>query len=127
MYINKIYLLIAILGGPMVCPAEIELLKKKIADLEKKNRELNVKLSASLVDNTALMEKFHILQHHTENLSKRLMELGEDFEATVGNISTGLETNDADSVKLNVKNLLELQQKFETINSEQKETENEIK
>ncbi|XP_019881587.1 chromosome-associated kinesin KIF4 [Aethina tumida] len=114
-------------GGPMVCPAEIELLKKKIADLEKKNRELNVKLSASLVDNTALMEKFHILQHHTENLSKRLMELGEDFEATVGNISTGLEANDADSVKLNVKNLLELQQKFETINSEQKETENEIK
>ncbi|CAG9824939.1 unnamed protein product, partial [Phaedon cochleariae] len=56
-------------GGPMVCPAEIELLKKEILECKLKIRELTVQLSAVLLENTGLHEKITILQNANDLLS----------------------------------------------------------
>ncbi|KAJ8965902.1 hypothetical protein NQ314_003843 [Rhamnusium bicolor] len=114
-------------GGPVICPAEIELLKKQIIDLKLKIRELTVQLSAALIDKTGLHEKIIILQSANEVLSKKMSELKDQYDITFHNISTGLENNDTDLIKENLTKLQQIQYQFNAINSEQKKTEEEIR
>ncbi|XP_018570994.1 chromosome-associated kinesin KIF4 [Anoplophora glabripennis] len=114
-------------GGPIICPAEIELLKKEIVDLKLKIRDLTVQLSAALIDKTGLHEKIMILQNANEGLNKKILDLKCQYDITFHNISTGLETNDTNLIKENLTKMQQIQSQFLEINSEQKKTEAEIR
>lgn len=124
---NKLFELVLFLGGPMVCPAEIEILKQEVVALKLKIRDLTCQLSAALVDNTSLHEKLIIFQNSNEALTKKLHYLKEEYDVTFSNISLGIENNDAAKVKENLVKLQEIQKHFVEINNEQKKTEEEIR
>lgn len=110
-----------------MCPADIEDLKRRNANLEKDNRELNVRLSAVMFDNTGLLEKLNILQNHTESMSNHLNNLTRNFQSTTNNLNEGLENNNTELVKTSMQNLFDIQKKFEDMNNEQKKTVEDIK
>ncbi|KAJ8975927.1 hypothetical protein NQ317_014887, partial [Molorchus minor] len=114
-------------GGPMICPAEIELLKKEIVDLKVKIRDLTLQLSAALMDKTALHETIIILQTANEALNKKISDLKEQYDLTFHNISIGFETNNTEVIKDNLIRLQDIQNQFVAINEEQKKTEAEIR
>ncbi|KAJ8937405.1 hypothetical protein NQ314_011891 [Rhamnusium bicolor] len=115
------------MSGPVICPAEIELLKKQIVDLKLKIREITVQFSAVLIDKTGLHEKIIILQNANEVLNKKISELKDQYDFTFHNISTGLENTDTDLIKENLTKLQQIQCQFNEINSEQKRAEEEIR
>ncbi|XP_049819239.1 chromosome-associated kinesin KIF4-like isoform X2 [Aethina tumida] len=126
--IQQLRLQIVEQGGPVaVCPADIEDLKRRNANLEKDNRELNVRLSAVMFDNTGLLEKLNILQNHTESMSNHLNNLTRNFQSTTNNLNEGLENNNTELVKTSMQNLFDIQKKFEDMNNEQKKTVEDIK
>ncbi|KAJ8941944.1 hypothetical protein NQ318_013278 [Aromia moschata] len=125
--IQQLRLQIVAQGGPVICPAELELLKREKAILEAKNRDLTVQLSAALVDKTGLHEKVIILQTANETLNKKISELKLQYDVTFHNISVGIENNDAEALKENLTKLLHIQSQFADINTEQKKTAEEIR
>ncbi|CAH0549981.1 unnamed protein product [Brassicogethes aeneus] len=125
--IQNLRLQIVAQGGPVICPAEIELLKRKNMELEHKIKELNLQLSASLVDKTGVLEKNLILQAAVEKLSAKHKELGVDFDLTVLNITDALENNDAELIKKNVEKLNAIQNRFMEIDQDHKLLDSEIK
>lgn len=68
--IQKLRLQIIGQGGPIFCPAEIEILKQEVVALKLKIRDLTCQLSAALVENTSLHEKLIILQISNKALTK---------------------------------------------------------
>ncbi|XP_074035147.1 kinesin-like protein 3A isoform X2 [Leptinotarsa decemlineata] len=114
-------------GGPMVCPAELELLKREIIELKLKLRDLTEQLSAALLDNTGLHEKIMILQSANEALNNKICALKDQYDVTFNNISLGLENNDTEVVKDNLLKFQQIQSQFMEIGDEQKKTEMEIR
>ncbi|KAG5900429.1 hypothetical protein JTB14_029315 [Gonioctena quinquepunctata] len=114
-------------GGPMVCPAEIELLKTESAALKIKLRDLTEQLSGALLENTDLHEKIMIFQNANDCLNKKICILKDQYETTFNNISLGLENNDSNMVKEHLLKFQQIQSQFTEIGDEQKKTELEIR
>ncbi|XP_056635115.1 chromosome-associated kinesin KIF4 isoform X1 [Diorhabda sublineata] len=113
-------------GGPVICPAEIEALKRENVELKCKKRDLSSQLTAALFDNTNLHEKIIILQNANELLNGKLLELKDQYEATLNNYSTGLETNNMQLLKENFEKLQSIKKQFTEISNDQMKTEDEI-
>lgn len=110
----------------MVCPAEIELLKKEIIDFKQKIRDLTCQLSMALVDKTSLHEKLLILQNNNEALNKKLLEIQEEYDTTFSKINTAVENGDMQMIKDSFYKLQNIQKQFVEISIEQKRADEEI-
>ncbi|KRT84686.1 Kinesin, partial [Oryctes borbonicus] len=114
-------------GGPIICQAELELLKKETYDLKQKNHQLNIKLSASINDNTVLFERVHLLESRNEELLKKLKEIQDEYNATLNNLNLSIERSDVAAIKETVNKLESIQAHLTDINSEQAQTMKELR
>ncbi|XP_017775490.1 PREDICTED: chromosome-associated kinesin KIF4 [Nicrophorus vespilloides] len=114
-------------GGPIICQEELSSLKNEIYDLKSKNRNLTVKLSSTITENTALLERVLIFQASNECMSKKLNDLKDTYDITLNNLNVSLESSDVAAIKQHVCNLKEIQSQFTELDKEQKKNEDEIK
>ncbi|GJQ81405.1 kinesin-4B [Trypoxylus dichotomus] len=114
-------------GGPIICQAELELLKKEASDLKQKNHLLNIKLSSSLSDNTVLFERIHLLESRNEELLKKLKEIQDEYNITLNNLNHSIERSDVSAIKDTVNKLESIQAHLTDINSEQLQTMKELR
>lgn len=114
-------------GGPIICQAELELLRKEGCDLKQKNHILNIKLSALLNDNTVLFERIHMLESRNEELLKKLKEIQDEYNVTLNNLNMSIEKSDAVAIKETVNKLESIQAHLTDINSEQLQTMKELR
>lgn len=114
-------------GGPIICQAELELLKKEAIDLKHKNHLLNTKLSYSISDNTVLFERIHLLESRNEDLLKRLKDIQDEYNLTLNNLNLSIEHSDIAAIKETVGKLESIQAHLTDINSEQVQTMKELR
>nr|XP_022913049.1 chromosome-associated kinesin KIF4A [Onthophagus taurus] len=76
-------------GGPIICPAEMELLKKELNDTKTKYRLLNVQLGTCLNENGILHEKLHMVDLIPELMNKLKAIIDECNELLVLNENSG--------------------------------------
>ncbi|KAI4467083.1 chromosome-associated kinesin kif4a-related [Holotrichia oblita] len=114
-------------GGPIICQAELELLKKETSDLRQKNHLLNIKLSTSLSDNTVLFERIHLLESRNEELLKKLKEIQTEYNVTLNTLNHSIEKSDVTAIKDTVIKLESIQAYLTDINSEQERTMKELR
>lgn len=111
----------------MVCQAELDLLKSQNESLKTKTVDLTAKLSSTLNENTALLEKLLIVQTVNEKLTEKIQEFKEKYDITLNNINESLQKDDVDGVKDQVTKLHEIQKEFIVLEKEQKESEQELR
>lgn len=92
-----------------------------------KNVDLTSKLSSTLNENTALLEKVLLIQMANEKLTEKLQQLKSEYDITLGNLNTSLENNDITSIRDNIVKLQSIQDCFTEIHQEQKRNETEIR
>uniref|UniRef100_A0AAR5QK46 Kinesin motor domain-containing protein n=2 Tax=Dendroctonus ponderosae TaxID=77166 RepID=A0AAR5QK46_DENPD len=114
-------------GDIIMSSSDIDRLRAENCSLQLKIKELRDQLTIVLVDKTGLHEKLLILQNANEVLNNKLIEIKENYNETLGQISSGVETQDFESVKENLKKLQHIQGQFEMIENDQKKTEGEIR
>lgn len=114
-------------GGPIICQAELDLLKTQNELLKNKNVDLTGKLSTTLNENMVLLEKVLLMQSANEKLMEKLQELKEQYNVTLNNLNTSLDRNDVTSIRDNITKLQEIQQQFTDIDRERKDNEQELR
>lgn len=110
-----------------MCPAEFELLKKENDDLKLKVRDLTLKLSMALQDNTISMEKFIILQNANEQLQKDIVNLKEQYDSLINSINNISDEANVDDIKKKLLQFKEIQAKLNDITLAQENIEKEIR
>lgn len=114
-------------GGPVMCQAEVELLKSQNEHLKTKNIDLTAKLSSTLNNNTALLEKVVMMQACNEKLTEKLLDLKNQYDVTLNNLNLSLENNDVTAVKENISKLENIQKQFTEIDREHRNNEEELR
>lgn len=105
----------------------MELLRTQNDHLKTKNIDLTTKLSSTLNENTALLEKILIIQTANEKLTEKLHQLKEGYDITLNHLNMSLEKNDLALIRENVLKLEEIQHGFLEIDQEQKRNETELR
>ncbi|XP_045460212.1 chromosome-associated kinesin KIF4 isoform X3 [Harmonia axyridis] len=110
-------------GIPQVSLGNIMHLEQEIADIKAKNRDLTQKLSSALNDKAGLFEKLLHLQQCNEILSKKILDLKENYDVTLNNITLAIENGNTDELKDCQTKLEEMKEQFEELNAETKKAE----
>lgn len=116
-----------VIGGPIICQAELDLLKQQNEQLKCKNVDLTAKLSSTLTANTALVEQVLLMQTSNEKLTEKLLELKDHYNITLNNLNISCDRNDVTAIKDNIAKLQDIQKQFTEINKEQKDNEQQLR
>lgn len=103
------------------------MLKTQNEHLKRKNVDLTAKLSSTLNENTALLEKVLLIQAANENLREKLQSLKDEYDITLNHLNVSLEKNDITSIRENITKLETIQKCFLEIDQEQKRNETELR
>lgn len=89
--------------------------------------DLTAKLSSTLNENTALIEKVLFMQSANEKLTEKLHELKDQYNFTLNNLNLSLDNNDVCAIKSNISKLQDIQKQFTEIDKEQKTNEEQLR
>lgn len=92
-----------------------------------KVRDLTLKLSMALQDNTISMEKFIILQNANEQLQKDIVNLKEQYDSLINSINNISDEANVDDIKKKLLQFKEIQAKLNDITLAQENIEKEIR
>lgn len=95
--------------------------------MKTKLKDMTLKLSSALMDNTCLHERIILLQTINDTLNKKIAMLRDQCNTTFESINQGISNNDTVMVKESVSKLQQMYNDFVQIDREQRETEEEIK
>ncbi|KAK5648918.1 hypothetical protein RI129_003810 [Pyrocoelia pectoralis] len=112
-------------GGPIICQAELEQLKKDNEEYKMKIRDLTRQLSSTLNENTSLFERVMLLQSANEQITKKLHDLQDEYNSTINNIC--VEDSNPDTFKEQMAKLHSIQNLFTELYSETQKNEEEIR
>lgn len=88
---------------------------------------LNIKLSASLNDNTVFLERIHMLESRNEELMSKFKEVKEEYDVTLSHLNISVEKSDVPAIKESISKLATIQEHLGNINSEQIQAMKELR
>lgn len=112
-------------GGPIICQAELEQLKKDNELYKIKIRDLTQQLSTILGDKTTLFERVMLLQAANERITQKLRKLQDDYNTTINNLC--VEDINSEVLKEQVTKLHSIQNLFTELYSETQKSDEEIR
>lgn len=88
---------------------------------------MTTKLSSTLNEKTALVEKVLFMQAANEKLTEKLQELKDQYNLTLNNLNVSCDRNDVSAIKENIAKLQDIQHQFTEINKEQRDNEQQLR